>query len=100
MNLCSAPDYLCSAGHCVLGFPEHGSSKFLWPELPGPGELLGRKIPWRRKWQPTPVFLSGESQRQRSLVGSGPLGHRESDTTEATEHTYHAGKGRVWPAQL
>ena len=28
-----------------------------------------RKIPWRRKWQPTPVFLPGESHRQRSLVG-------------------------------
>ena len=28
-----------------------------------------RKIPWRRKWQPTPVFLPGKSHRQRSLVG-------------------------------
>ena len=28
-----------------------------------------RKIPWRRKWQPTPVFLPGKSQRQSSLVG-------------------------------
>ena len=52
MNLCSAPDYLCSAGHCVLGFPRHGSSKLLWPELPGPGKLLGRKISWSRKWNP------------------------------------------------
>ena len=40
------------------------------------------KIPWRRKWQPTPVFLPGKSHGQRSLVGCGPLGHRESDTTE------------------
>ena len=31
-----------------------------------------RKIPWRRAWQPTPVFLSGESHGQRSLAGSGP----------------------------
>ena len=29
-----------------------------------------RKIPWRREWQPTPVFLPGEAQGQRSLVGS------------------------------
>ena len=29
-----------------------------------------RKIPWRREWLPTPVFLPGESHRQRSLVGS------------------------------
>ena len=40
------------------------------------------KIPWRRKWQPTPVFLPGESHGQRSLVGFSPRGHKESDTTE------------------
>ena len=39
---------------------------------------------WRRKWQPTPVFLPGESQGQRSLVGCRPWGRTESDTTEAT----------------
>ena len=39
------------------------------------------KIPWRRKGQPTPVFLPGESHGQRSLVGYGPRGHKESDTT-------------------
>ena len=38
-----------------------------------------RKIPWRRKWQPTPVFLPGKSHGQRSLVGCGPRGHKESD---------------------
>ena len=41
-------------------------------------------MPWRRKWQPTPVFLPGESQGQRSLVGCCLWGHTESDTTEAT----------------
>ena len=39
---------------------------------------------WRRKWQPTPVFLPGESQGQRSLVGCRLWGRTESDTTEAT----------------
>ena len=39
---------------------------------------------WRRKWQPTPVFLPGESQGQRSLVGCHLWGCRELDTTEAT----------------
>ena len=39
---------------------------------------------WRRKWQPTPVFLLGESQGQRSLVGSRLWGRTELDTTEAT----------------
>ena len=41
-----------------------------------------RKIPWRRKWQPTPVFLPGESHGQRSLVGYGLWGGKELDTTE------------------
>ena len=39
---------------------------------------------WRRKWQPTPVFLPGESQGWRSLVGCRLWGCTESDTTEAT----------------
>ena len=39
---------------------------------------------WRRKWQPTPVFLLGESQGWGSLVGCRLWGHTESDTTEAT----------------
>ena len=34
------------------------------------------KIPWRRKWQPTPVFLPGKSRGQRSLVGYSPWGHK------------------------
>ena len=42
------------------------------------------KIPWRRAWQPTPVFLPGESHGQRSLAGYSPWGHKESDTTEVT----------------
>jgi len=37
---------------------------------------------WRRKWQPTPRCLPGESQGQRSLVGYSPWGGKESDTTE------------------
>ena len=39
---------------------------------------------WRRKWQPTPVFLPGESQGRESLVGFRLWGHTESDTTDAT----------------
>ena len=39
---------------------------------------------WRRNWQPTPVFLPGESQGRGSLVGCRTWGHTESDTTEAT----------------
>ena len=42
---------------------------------------------WGRKWHPTPVFLPGESQGRRSLVGCSPWGRTESDTTEATSQT-------------
>ena len=40
------------------------------------------KIPWRRKWQPIPVFLPGKSHEQRSLVGYSPWSRKESDMTE------------------
>ena len=41
-----------------------------------------REIPWRRKWQPTPIVLPGKFHGQRSLVGYSPWGRKESDTTE------------------
>ena len=49
-----------------------------------------RKIPWRRAWQPTLVFLLGESHGQRSLQDYSPQSHKELDTTEAT---YREGNG-------
>ena len=42
------------------------------------------QIPWRRAWQPTPIFLPGESHWQRSLVGCSPWGCKESGLTEVT----------------
>ena len=47
----------------------------------GFGSWVG-KIPWRRAWQPTPVFLPRESHGQRSLVGYSPWGHKESEMTK------------------
>ena len=44
-------------------------------------------IPWRRNWQPTPVFLLGKSQGQRDLVGYNPWGDKESDMSEH-EHAH------------
>ena len=44
------------------------------------------KIPWRRKWQPTPVFFPGKSHRQGHVAGCSPWGHVELDTTQVTEH--------------
>ena len=48
-------------------------------------QYLGQEDPWRTKWQPTPVFLLGKSDGQRSLTGLAgynPWDHKESDTTE------------------
>ena len=48
-----------------------------------------RKMPWRRKWQPTPVFLPGKCHGERSLAGYSPWGHKESDTTkQLNTHIY------------
>ena len=44
------------------------------------------KILWKREWQPTPVFLPGDSHRQRSLVGYSPWGHKGVDTTEHRQY--------------
>ena len=50
------------------------------------------KIPWRKTWQPTPVFLAGESQGQKNVAGCSPQGCKELDTTEATYmHTLTLG---------
>ena len=73
--------------------------KIPWMEKPGRMQSMGSwrvghdwatslslftSMPWRRKWQPTPVFLPGESQGWGSLVGCCLGGCTESDTTEAT----------------
>ena len=61
-------------------FPGHSGVKNLPASARGEGDI--GKIPWRRKWQPTPVFLLGKSHGQRSLVGFSPTGHRELNTAE------------------
>jgi len=45
-------------------------------------DLWIQKIPWRRKWQPTPVFLPVKSHGQRSLEGYRPWSHEASDMTK------------------
>ena len=85
-----------------IGYPERAmaphSSTLAWkiPWTEGPGGLqsmglLGIRydftftfMHWSRKWQPTPVFLPGESQGRGSLVGCRLWGHTELDTAEAT----------------
>ena len=73
-------DWIVGFPNGVMGFP--GGSKVKKPpanagrqKRPGLNPWVG-KIPWRRKWQPTPVFLPGKSQGQRSLAGYNPWGHK------------------------
>ena len=54
------------------------------------------KIPWRRTWQTTPVFLPAESHGQRSLVGYSSWGCKEPDTTERISmHTHKVTQERI-----
>ena len=57
---------------------------------------LGRP-PWRRAWQPTPVFLPRESYGQRSLAGYSPRGRKESDTTEWLNTAQHIQRPALIP---
>ena len=72
----------------IIAFTAHARDTGDEGLIPGLG-----KIPWSRKWQLTPVFLPGEFQRQRSLVGYSPWDRKESGTTEHS-HT-HAGEGNL-----
>ena len=68
------------AGSVVKNLPANAGDV---SSIPGSG-----RFPWRRAWQPTPVFLPGESNGQRTLVGYSPWGCTESDTTKESEHTH------------
>ena len=57
--------------------------------------LESGRFPWRKKWQPAPVFLPGESHGQRSQVGYSPWGRKMLDTTEAMEHSTLPSAGTV-----
>ena len=66
-----------------MGFPGGSVVKNLPVNTGDMGSIPGSgKIPWRKKWQPTPVFLPVKSHGQRSLVSYSPWGHKESDMTE------------------
>ena len=54
------------------------------PANPGDIRDTGLKIPWNRKWHPTPVFLPGKFHGQRSLTGYSPWGCKQLDLTEHT----------------
>ena len=61
-----------------------------------------RKIPWRRKWHPTPVLSPGKPHGRRSLVGCSPWGREESDTTQRLHFHFSLsciGEGNGKPLQ-
>ena len=58
-------------------------------------QSLGWEDPLEEGMELTPAFLPGKSHRQKSLVGYSPQGHKELDTTEATERSSHIGVGWV-----
>ena len=63
------------------GFPNGSASKESTSNAEDTSSWVG-KIPWRRKWQHSPVFLSVKSHGQKSLMGCSPKGHKESEMTE------------------
>ena len=66
-----------------VGFPGGSDCKESVFNAGNLGLILGlERCPWRREWQPNPVFLPGESYGQRSLAGYSPWGRKELDTTE------------------
>ena len=70
---------------CVLGFPGGTSGKEFACNAGDVTDVFDPwvgKVPWRRAWQPTPVFLPGESHGQKSLASYSLWGHEESDMTE------------------
>ena len=76
------PPILLGIGCCICGgFSSVISDMKLQYRIPRLNPWV-RKIPWRRKWHPTPVLLPGKFHGWRSLVGYSPWGHRESDMTE------------------
>ena len=67
---------------CANSFPDGSEVKNLVVVQETWVQSLGQEDPWRREWQPTPVFLPGESYGQRSLAGYSPRGRKELYVTE------------------
>ena len=67
----------------TLAFPGGSGTKSICLQCGRPGfDPWVRKIPWRRKWQPTPVLSPGKSHGRRIPAGYSSWGHKESDMTE------------------
>ena len=65
----------------MIDFPGGSNSKESACNAGNPDSIPGLGGHWRRKWQPTPVFLPGKSHGQRTLAGYSPWSHKALDTT-------------------
>ena len=87
-----------------MGLPQWLSGKESACNAGDPGSIPGQEDSLEGAWQPTLVFLPGEFHGQRSLVGYGPCGCKESDTTEVTENAltyiYQYGGNTVYGVLL
>ena len=90
-EICSRPSMAPHSSTLAWKIPwleEHGRLQFMGSLRVGHDRATSLSLftfmHWRRKWQPTPVFLPGESQGRGSLVGCRLGGRTESDTTEVT----------------
>ena len=98
LSTLTCPSWLALHG-MAHSFTELDKAVIPWMEEPGRLQSMGSLrvghdwatslslstlMQWRRKWQPIPVFLPGESHGRRRLVSCSPWAHTESDTTEAT----------------
>ena len=72
-----------------LSFPSGSDGKESACDVGDLGSIRARKIPWRRKWQPTPVSLAGKSHWHRILVGYYPWSCKESDMTKQQTLSFH-----------
>ena len=105
MNQSFSLKVLCFCVFCLLvGLKSHSSTlawKIPWTEEPGGLQSMGSRLSnftfmhWRRKWQPTPVFLPGAFQGRGSLVGCRLWDCTESDTTEVTQQQQQGLKSSV-----
>ena len=99
LTWCACPKYISTGFYIYLPHSSTLAWKIPWMEQPGRLQSMGSLrvghdwatslsfftlMHWRRKWQPTPVFLPVDSQGRGSLVGCRLWGRTESDTTDAT----------------
>ena len=115
MNLCIQQIFRVHSVHQEKAMAPYSSTlawKISWTEEPGRLQSMGSLrigqdftftftfMHWRKKWQPTLVFLPGESQGRGSLVGCHLWGRTESDTTEVTQHRHLLSVGAVSEARV